>query len=160
MDHLGEGPFAATASRLLHRAEHVIHVALGVLLTITALTALGGAASLLIDGLRDWRGTETVLVIMDRLLLVLMLVEILYTVRASIESGTLRSEPFLLVGLIACVRRILVLSLETSGLTQPDKWSPENASLFRAAMTELGVLAGLIVVTVGAIVAIRRTPRR
>ncbi len=53
-----------------------------------------------------------------------MLVEILHTVHASIRTGTLLCEPFLIVGLIACIRRVLVITLETSQITQPDKWDP------------------------------------
>jgi len=60
------------------------------------------------------------------------------------------------VGLIACVRRILVISLETFNVIQPDKWTAQSAQLFQAAMTELGVLAGLVVVMVGAIFFVRR----
>ena len=126
------------------------------MLAVTALVALAGAARLLWLGLQDWTGTEAVFQIMDRLLFVLMLIEILYTVRASMQSGALSSEPFLVVGLIACIRRILVISLETSNVTKPDMWTGANAELFHAAMTELGVLAGLVVVMVGAIYFIRR----
>jgi hypothetical protein len=104
----------------------------------------------------DWTGTQAVFEIIDRLLFVLMLIEILYTVRASMRTGALTSEPFLVVGLIACIRRILVISLETSNVTQPDKWTPQSEQLFQAAMIELGVLAGLVVVMVGAIYFIRR----
>ena len=49
---------------------------------------------------------------MNELLIVLMLVEILHTVRISIRSHVLVTEPFLVVGLIAAIRRILVITLE------------------------------------------------
>ncbi len=152
----GISPVIVRIGRLFNSIEHIIYIVLGLLLAASALLALAGAARLLLEGLGDWQGTETVFAIMDRLLFVLMLVEILYTVRVSMQSGTLLSEPFLVVGLIACIRRILVLSLETSNLTQLDKWTPQSAGLFAAAMTELGVLAGLLVVMVGAITYIRR----
>ncbi len=149
-------PMMDRATQMFHRVEQAIYVALGALLAITALLALAGAGRLLIAGVQDWSGTEAVFEIMDRLLFVLMLVEILYTVRASMQAGGLRSEPFLIVGLIACIRRILVLSLETSNITKIDNWSPQTADLFRAAMIELGVLAGLVMVMVGAIYVVRR----
>jgi hypothetical protein len=41
-----------------------------------------------------------------------MLVEILHTVRISIRSHVLVTEPFLVIGLIASIRRMLVISLE------------------------------------------------
>ncbi len=50
--------------------------------------------------------------VLDDLLVVLMLVEILHTVRISIHSHLPLAEPFLIVGLIASIRRILVITLE------------------------------------------------
>jgi Phosphate-starvation-inducible E family len=46
-----------------------------------------------------------------------MLVEILHTIRISVRSHVLVPEPFLIVGLIATIRRILVITLETANLT-------------------------------------------
>jgi uncharacterized membrane protein (DUF373 family) len=146
---------ADTVSRgsadLIHRAEHFVYVAISVMLILSLLLALAGSARILWDGVLDWSGTEAIFKIIDRLLFVLMLVEILHTVHASIRTGTLVSEPFLIVGLIACIRRILLITLETSQLTQPAHWDPANISLFHASMIELGVLALLVVVLVGSI---------
>jgi hypothetical protein len=144
------------ASGIFHRIEQIIYIMTGIVLSVTALVVLAGSGELLWAGLQDWTGTETVYQIIDRLLFVLMLIEILYTVRVSMRTGALSSEPFLVVALIACIRRILIISLETSHVTQPEKWTPANAALFHAAMTELGVLAFLVIVMVGAIFFIRR----
>ncbi len=81
--------------------------------------------------MQDWTGTDSVYHIIDRLLFVLMLVEILHTVHASIRSGTLLCEPFLIVGLIACIRRILVITLETSQITQPERWDRQPVDVSR-----------------------------
>lgn len=153
---LPEGPAARLASASFHRIEQVLYIALGVVLSLTALLALAGATRLLLRGVADWTETQSVFEIMDRLLFVLMLVEILYTVRASIRTGGLSSEPFLIVGLIACIRRILVLSLESSDVTKAESWTAAKSELFHAAMLELGVLSGMVVVMVGAIYVIRR----
>jgi hypothetical protein len=57
------------------------------------------------------------------------------TVRISIHSHVLVTEPFLVVGLIASIRRILVITLEAATLTKGGTWSTEAASiLFRASM--------------------------
>ena len=141
---------------LMHKAEQLVYAITGLMLVAALLIALAGSASLLFDGVKDWSGTDSVYRIIDRLLFVLMLVEILHTVHASIRSGTLLCEPFLIVGLIACIRRILVITLETSQITQPEKWNPANQTLFQSSMMELGVLAALIVVLVGGIWAISR----
>jgi hypothetical protein len=60
---------------------------------------------------------------LNELLIVLMLVEILHTVRISIRSHVLVAEPFWVVGLIASIRRILVITLEAATLTQEGAWT-------------------------------------
>ena len=59
---------------------------------------------------------EETLNTIDRLLFVLMLVEILHTVRVSVRDGRLTAEPFLVVGLIASIRRVLAITLGSSTL--------------------------------------------
>jgi uncharacterized membrane protein (DUF373 family) len=121
------------------------------------ILALAGSAKLLWDGLQDWSGTATIFQLIDRLLFVLMLVEILNTVQGSIRTRTLVCEPFLIVGLIACIRRILVITLETSQIAQPNRWQSDHMSLLWASMLELGVLGILIVILIGSIYVIRLT---
>ena len=125
----------------IHRAEQVVYAAIAVMLILALAIAIAGSGKLLWDGLADWSGTRAIFEVIDRLLFVLMLVEILHTVHASIRTGTLVAEPFLIVGLIACIRRILVITLETSQITRTDHWSSDVARLFYASMIELGVLA-------------------
>jgi hypothetical protein len=91
------------------------------------------------------------------MLVVLMLVEILHTVRISIRSHVLVTEPFLIVGLIATIRRILVITLEAANLTRPDTWAKGGEAIFRASVIELGLLGLLVFVFVAAIYLLRRT---
>ncbi len=138
-------------ANLIHKVEQAVYIAVAVLLVLALVLALLGAAALLWSGIGEFTATEPVYRIIDRLLFVLMLVEILHTVHASIRTGTLLCEPFLIVGLIACIRRVLVITLETSQITQPEKWDPAKMPLFQSNMIELGVLAVLIAVLVGSI---------
>jgi len=85
-----------------------------------------------------------------------MLVEILHTVRISIHSHFLVTEPFLVVGPIASIRRVLVITLEAATLTKGGTWSADGASIFRASMTELGLLGLLILILVFSITLLRR----
>jgi hypothetical protein len=94
--------------------------------------------------------------VLDQLLLVLMLVEILHTVRISIHSHVLVTEPFLVVGLIASIRRMLVITLEAASLTKGGIWSSDGASIFRSSMYELGLLGVLILILVFSITLLRR----
>jgi len=140
----------------LVKAEVVIYSVLAILLFATALATIADASTMLWEGLRHWSIAHQTLLVLDQLLIVLMLVEILHTVRISIRSHTLITEPFLVVGLIASIRRILVITLEASTLTKEGAWSPERAGIFRATMIELGLLGVLILILVFSITLLRR----
>jgi hypothetical protein len=136
--------------------EIVVYVALGVLLSVTALLSLGSAALLLLEGLRDWSGTREVFVIVDRLMFVLMLIEILHTVRGSVRSGALTPEPFLIIGLIASIRNVLVITLKSSGVTSEGLPPIDGEMLFRSSIVELAVLGALILIFVVSLYLLRR----
>src|SRR5258708_12225305 len=123
----------------LGKAEVVIYSVLAILLFITALATIANAGKMLWEGLSHWTIATETLLVLDQLLVVLMLVEILHTVRISIHSHILVTEPFLFVALIASIPRTLLLTLEAASLTKGGTWSAEGASIFRASMTELGL---------------------
>jgi uncharacterized membrane protein (DUF373 family) len=140
----------------LSQAEMFVYAVLAVLLFITALGAIATAGKILWDGFAHWTIATQTLLVLDQLLVVLMLVEIMHTVRISIHSHVLVTEPFLIVGLIACIRRILVITLEAATLTKGGTWTSEGASIFRASMYELGLLGFLILALVISIALLRR----
>ena len=151
-----EGRGLRIATQMFVTVEHGAYLVLGVLLGVTALIALGSAAAAIWDCIRDV-SIDAVFMAIDRLLLVLMLVEILHTVRVSMRSGGLTCEPFLIVGLIASIRRVLVITLQMSRITGTESpWSPEKETVFRTTMIELGVLAVLILVMVISIYMLQR----
>ena len=131
-------------------------MALGVLLSLSALLTLGSAALLLLEGMRDWGGTHAIFLIVDRLMFVLMLIEILHTVRGSVRSGALTPEPFLIIGLIASIRNVLVITLKSSGVTAEGLASTGGEMLFRSSIVELAVLGALILIFVVSIYLLRR----
>src|SRR6202166_244162 len=143
----------------LGMAEVAILTILAVLISLTALATIARSSRLLWETWHQWvavSDTEMVLRVLDELLVVLMLVEILHTVRISIRSHTLVTEPFLVVGLIASIRRILVITLQAATLTKEGKWSPQGETIFKASMIELGLLGVLILVLVYSITLLRR----
>ncbi len=142
------------------RAERYTYIAVGGLLIATTVIALAGAVLLLWRGVLDWHETGEVFETVDRLLFVLMLVEILHTVSASIRTGTLTVQPFLIVGLIACIRRILVITLETSEAMRGRQWNDAVREQFHASMLELGVLGMLILIMVGSIYLMHHLPEQ
>jgi hypothetical protein len=56
--------------------------------------------------------TANVVALLDRGLLILLVIELRYTVQVSFREHGLMPEPFLLVGLIAAIRRVLLLTME------------------------------------------------
>ncbi|GEM_PF-833551 len=92
--------------------------------------------------------------VLDRSLLALMLLEILHTIKISLE-GTLKLaiEPFLMIGIIASVRRILIISVE---IAHPPNGCSPSADLFRQYMIETALLIVLVLTFVVGIVLLRK----
>ncbi len=160
IDQDNDGRLVRAATVGFGYVEHLVYIALGVLLSAATLLALGDVTIQLYRGFRDVTGADVILPIIDRLLFVLLLVEVLHTVRASIRTGGLTPEPFLIVGLIASIRRVLVITLQTSEATKPGGWSPENDAIIRGAMLELTVIGGLILILVVSLYLLGRTSDR
>jgi uncharacterized membrane protein (DUF373 family) len=148
------------SSDLFRHIEHIVYAILGIMLSIGAFLALGSAAIQLWRGMLDWTSSEAIFTIVDRLLFVLLLIEVLHTVRASIRSGGLTCEPFLIVGLIASIRRVLVITLQTSEATKPGAFNPDTHAIVMEAMTELVVIGGLILVLVVSLYLLGRIPKK
>lgn len=149
-------PLRVHFSDYLDRAEVAAYSLLAILLFITALATITSAGKSLWDDIAHRTIATGILQVLDQLLIVLMVVEILHTVRISIRSHVLVTEPFLIVGLIASIRRILVITLEAATLTKSTSWSADGASIFRATMVELGLLGLLILILVFSITLLRR----
>jgi hypothetical protein len=143
------GPTRKVVARGFTWVEDVVYVGLGVLLSASALALLITAAGTFSRELIHGALPSAVTGLLDRLLLTLMVIELLYTVQVSFREHALVPEPFLIVGLVAAIRRILVITAELTG----DQGQSDAA--FRVAMIELGVLTGMIVVLVASLVMLR-----
>ena len=152
-----ESRFQRFSSESLSVVEVVLYAALGLILSLAALFALFTACEALWHGLAAEASERTVVEVIDRLLVVLVLVEILHTVRISIRSHTLVTEPFLVVGLIATIRRILVITLNAANLTSAANWGNDGPAKLRASMVELALLGGIVIVLVVSIHILRKS---
>ena len=140
-------------TRVFRLVEDVIFVGLGVLLAGCALYLLGAAGVSFVKSLmaQAFDG-RAVVELIEQLLLILLVVEILYTVQVSFREHTLAPEPFLLIGLIAGVRRVLVITAELAEKRN------QVEEIFRFLMIELGVLTVLIVALVASVLMLRLRP--
>ncbi len=80
---------------------------------------------------------QTALDVLDGLLLITIFIELLITVEVLVREGKLVAEPFILIALLAVVRRILLITAET----KQNISSPET---YLNLVTELGVLTVLV----------------
>ncbi len=75
--------------------------------------------------------------LLDGLLLVFIFVELLFAVRACLRSHEIVAEPFLIVGILACIKEIVVPSVEAAKLLTE---GPESSR----AVVQIGVLGVLV----------------
>lgn len=138
------------AARAFTFVEDVVYLGVGLLLAASALALLVTTAIAFVRSLLERALAAHVVSLLDQILLVFMIVEILYTVQVSFREHALVPEPFLIVGLIAGIRRVLVLTAEFGDLLE------KGDTAFRNGMLELGLLTLMILALVGALVLVRR----
>jgi hypothetical protein len=139
-------------SNLLTYGEDLIYLATAALLATTAVLLLSTTAWSLLRALRMSTVMSDALKALDSLLLVLMIVELLHTIRLFLVEHLLVAEPFLIVALIAGVRRMLILTTEASQYIQT---KPEK---FRMALLEMSLIMVSFLAIAWAIVLLRGAP--
>lgn len=140
---------------LFTKTEFVLYGITGILVAAAAAMSLVNAALAFWGAVSSWGAPHEIILTIDRLLFVLMLLEVLHTVRISMKEGKLNADPFLVIGLIASIRRVLVITLGSSH--HSDNWTPATQAQFNASLYELAVLTGMIGVLVVAIFLLRRS---
>ena len=156
-EHAGgeENSWTAKASHYLGASESIVLVLIGIALVLVAVL-------LLYAGVCDlWTAVQggplsiekSAIEILNTILLVMMTMEIVYTVAISLKSHTLNAEPFLIIGTIASIRRMLVITAtSTEAENYPDK--------FHNTLVELGLLAATVIAMAVAIWILRHSKRR
>ena len=93
----GQKPWTLRASKLLGTSESVVLVLIGVALVLVAVLLLYSGMYDLSQAVRQGPGEieSKAIEILNTVLLVMMTMEIVYTVAISLESHTLNAEPFL-----------------------------------------------------------------
>src|ERR1039457_3493534 len=143
-------PVRARVVAALSLVEDIIYSGLGILLALYAI-------ALLVRGFHNFEllvvGHASIaqfVFFLDQVLMILLVVELLYTVQVSFREHGLVTEPFLVVGLISVIRRVLVLTAQLPELALAQE------SNFRHAVAELVLLTLMIVVLVGSLIFLRK----
>jgi len=134
----------------LEKLEKAIYIIAGGLLVVAAFAMLGKAVLSLWTAFSISTPRETALRLLDDLLLVLMLVEILHTILVSLKTHVIKTEPFLAVGLIAAVRRILIITVEAAHIADL------SDVVFQRTMIEISILTISILILVFSIYLVRK----
>ncbi len=133
--------------RWIQLIEEGIYGVVAVLLVVAAIFLIVSAARDAVTELQAAKDPlDIVLTVLDKGLVLFMVAELLHTVRITVREKGLAAEPFLIVGLIAGIRRVLILTAQTDANF---RWNPEGI--------QLTVLVGLILVMALAILVWRRS---
>jgi uncharacterized membrane protein (DUF373 family) len=135
----------------LSSVEDVVYVGLGILLAIAAVTQVLASFKSFILALITHSLTGQIVNLLDQILLVLLIVELLYTVQVSFREHGLVAEPFLVVALIAAIRRVLIITAEVS------KMREGGEIIFKQTIVELSVLTFMILIFVGCLTVLQKT---
>jgi len=139
----------------LLRIEEILYllISLGLLIVFVLILVDGFFVLISLYDVKDIN--YSVVKFLDKILVALIVVELFYTVMVAIveESAIKCIEPFLLVGVTALVRRLLVLTFE---IAHPVVYSAERMTFY---LIEMGLIGFLVIVFVIAIYLFRKTRR-
>lgn len=136
------------ALETVERLEEGIYACIALFLLAGGALLLFGAARYAVTNIGTLDLKDLVVTVLDQALLVFMVAELLHTVRITLRDRSLAAEPFLIIGLIAGVRRILVITAKNENVGA----GPE----FHVFWVELLLLVGLVVAMVVALFIYRR----
>lgn len=155
----GHGPsdqepprYVRIGNALLAITEDVIYVGIAVILAVAGGALLVSAGNGLLQLGGDESASEVVLAVLDTLLLVFIVVELLFAVRVILGKREVVAEPFLIVGIIASIKEIIVLSVEAADVIG-------KGDEFQDSMVEIGILGLLVLALAGAAILLRAKER-
>ena len=137
--------------RRIEQVETILYTIIAVLLVVACLAILGAASVNFVVEIRAGEVVLGLVHLLEYLLLAFMAVELLYTVCVSLRTHKLSAEPFLIVGLVAAIRRILAVSVGGSTYLHASDFVK-----FRFALWEIGLLTVAVFVLVLSIHTLRK----
>jgi phosphate starvation-inducible membrane PsiE len=143
-------PARAWIARAFIAIEDIVYAGLGLLLGASALVLLVNGAIAFAQNVARNTLTANIVVLLDSILLIFLVVELLYTVQVSFREHTIAPEPFLLVGVIAAIRRVLVITAEFGHVPAVAE------TILHRYVLELAVLTVLIPVLVISLLLLRK----
>lgn len=103
-----------SANDIFIAIENILCAVIGVLLLVGALFIIYEEILTFLEYPEVDEHVKWLVEMVGNTLLLIMVIEILYTVRVSFQEHSLTPEPFLIVAMIAAIRRILIISVEVA----------------------------------------------
>lgn len=136
-------PAVNRTRKLLILADDIVHIVVAAFLVAAALLMLGYAAKNFID-----ISVASILLVVNDVLFVLIIAEVLWTIIRYLRREEFSLAPFLFIGIISSVRRILYIDAQMSmGVSE---------RTFNEDIMELGMHVAIVFVLVVAYYLIKR----
>ncbi len=132
--------------KVISIVENSILVIIVLFLVISSILLIIDEIHSIISFSTNQPSVKIIIEIISKTLLLLMIIEILITVKISISEHILSCQPFIIIGMIAAIRRILIISVEIAYLHE----------MFYYYIIEMGVLIVLVLVFVISLSLLRK----
>src|ERR687892_1371266 len=131
-----ERRFRSQAGGIFRYVEDVFYVGVAVVLALAGVSLFANALFRFVTQIGEGSFSATILALLDSMLLVFIFTELIHTISAVIRENVLMTEPFLIVGIVAVIRRLIVISAEAQNFV--------GGARFGDLMLEMGILVAAI----------------
>ncbi len=143
----GQRPAIMAIRKWLLIMDDIVHV-------VVAIALLGAAIMMILYTIVNLRSLQlqSILMVINDVLLVLIIMEVLWTVLRYLKRQKFSLNPFLAIGIISSIRRILVIGAQMSIGEMHD------LDKVKVLFIELGINTGIILVLIVAYYIYNKTP--
>lgn len=139
------------AARAIDQVEDGIYIVVAILLVVAGAFLLWSVVSTLVTDFQQISDIKqhtdpisVVTAILDKGLILFIIAELLHTVRVTIQERTLVVEPFLIVALIAGVRRLLLVTAQLATNSADFSWGQQGVEITVLLALILGITVALV----------------
>ena len=151
--HLGDGGgihgLPARLGRWLHLGQNVVLIGVAAILLLAGLVVVFDTIRELFNAIAAQSLAEAIFLIVENALLALILAELVHTLLVSLDGGPLSPEPFLIIGIVGVLRKMLLTTVTTPKAVNGD-------ALISPVVGELFAL-GVLTLILGATLALTRS---
>jgi uncharacterized membrane protein (DUF373 family) len=141
--------FPVRLGRWLHLGQNVVLVGVAAILLLAGLVVVYDTVRELLNAIAAQSMAEAIFFIVENALLALILAELVHTLLVSLDGGPLTPEPFLIIGIVGILRKMLLTTVTAPKVT-------DGNGLISPLVAELFAL-GVLTLILGAALALTRS---